>query len=96
MLSLTLARSPNPVGQKVNTDRTAAGAAALSQEFGGHSLARTERIEALDGTPPKRFIITAFDSKEKAHGWFNSPAQKKVNEVRLKKKKSRAFIVEGL
>lgn len=85
----------DPAGQKANTDRSAAAVAALSREFGGRSLARTEKIEALDGTPPKRFIITAFDSMEKARGWYNSPAQREVNAVRTRTTKSRAFIVEG-
>jgi uncharacterized protein (DUF1330 family) len=84
------------VGQKTNTDRPDAVRGALLQEFGGRTVARTEKIEALDGTPPKRFIMTAFDSKVKAHGWLSSPGQKKVNEVRFKTTKSRSFIVEGL
>jgi uncharacterized protein (DUF1330 family) len=86
----------DPVGQRANADRPEAGRVGVLQEFGGRTLARTEKIESLDGTPPKRFIINAFDSREKARAWFNSPAQKKVNEVRFKTTKSRAFIVEGL
>lgn len=39
--------------------------------------------------------MSAFDSKEKARGWYNSPTQREVNAVRLKTTKSRAFIVEG-
>ncbi len=33
---------------------------------GGHLIARTENIVALDGTPPKRFVIIGFDGMDKA------------------------------
>jgi len=33
--------------------------------FDGHFLTRTEKITALDGTPPKRFVIIGFESVEK-------------------------------
>ena len=83
-------------GYKTIGGRTAAGAAAVFKEFGGQSIARTDNITALDGAAPKRFIITRFDSVEKAKGFYNSPQQKKVNEIRMKSTKSRSFIVEGL
>src|SRR5260221_13366221 len=37
--------------------------------FGGRYLIRTEKITALDGTAPKRFVGIAFDSVEKAKAW---------------------------
>jgi uncharacterized protein (DUF1330 family) len=46
--------------------------------FGGKFAVRTENITALDGTPPKRFVVIAFDSVEKAKAWDSSPAQKEV------------------
>jgi uncharacterized protein (DUF1330 family) len=60
----------------------------------GHYLARTENITALDGTPPKRFVIIAFDSVEKAKAY--SADTKETNAMRVKTTKSRAFIVEGM
>ncbi len=86
----------NPEADKTNTRRTTESAAALLKDFGGRYLARTTKITALDGTAPKRFIFIAFDSTEKAKGWYNSADQKKVNEIRFKSTKSRAFIVEGM
>ncbi len=83
-------------GYKTVGGRTAAGAAAAFREFGGQSIARTDNITALEGTAPKRFIITRFDSVEKAKQFYNSPQQKKVNEIRMKTTKSRSFIVEGM
>jgi uncharacterized protein (DUF1330 family) len=49
--------------------------------FDGHFVTRTEKITALDGTPPKRFVIIGFDSVDKAKAWDASAAQKEVNEV---------------
>jgi uncharacterized protein (DUF1330 family) len=69
---------------------------AVFKEFGGRYLARTQNITALDGTPPKRFIVIAFPSVENAQTWNSSAAQKEVNAIRAKTTKSRSFIVEGM
>jgi uncharacterized protein (DUF1330 family) len=66
------------------------------QPNGGRYITRTDKITALDGTPPKRFVVIAFDGAEKAQAWNNSPAQKHVNAVRVKTTKSRVFLVEGI
>jgi uncharacterized protein (DUF1330 family) len=63
--------------------------------FGGQFVARTEKITALDGAAPNRFVVIGFDSVEKAKAWNDSPAQKEVNDIRLKSTKSRSFIVDG-
>ena len=83
-------------GQEANKGRSMASVQAAIKKFGGRYLARTEKITALDGTPPKRIIIWSFASPEKAQAFWNSPEQKKVNEIRMNTTKSRAFIVEGL
>jgi uncharacterized protein (DUF1330 family) len=66
--------------------------------FDGHFLTRTEKITALDGTPPKRFVIIGFESVDKAKAWDASAAQKEVNDLRMKNTNSRSFIVavEGM
>jgi uncharacterized protein (DUF1330 family) len=81
---------------ETNPQRSMASVEAAIKEFGGRYLARTEKITALDGTPPKRIIIISFDSPDKAQAFYNSPEQKKVHETRIKNTMSRAFIVEGL
>jgi uncharacterized protein (DUF1330 family) len=63
--------------------------------FGGKFVVRTEKITAIDGTPPKRFVVIGFDSMEKAKAWSASPAQKEIDDMRLKSAKARAFIVDG-
>jgi uncharacterized protein (DUF1330 family) len=67
-----------------------------TQSAGGRFIVRTNSAVALDGPPPNRFIIVAFDDAEKAKAWYGSPAIKEVNATRLKLTKSRAFVVEGL
>ena len=63
--------------------------------FGGQFIVRTENTVAINGTPPKRFVVIAFDSMEKAKAWENSPAQKEIDALRAKSTKSRAFIADG-
>jgi uncharacterized protein (DUF1330 family) len=63
--------------------------------FGGQFVIRTEKITALDGTPPKRFIVIAFDNADKAKAWNDSAAQMEVNDIRIKSTKSRSFIADG-
>jgi uncharacterized protein (DUF1330 family) len=68
--------------------------AALAS-MGGHYLVRTDQVAALDGTPPQRFVIIAFDSMDKAKAWSSSAAQKDVDAIRMKSTKSRQFLVGG-
>ena len=50
--------------------------------FGGQFVVRTENVAALDGTPPKRFVIIAFDSMDKAKAWDKSQCDtQEINEV---------------
>jgi uncharacterized protein (DUF1330 family) len=84
----------NPEGFKAVTTSTAASPARLTA-LGGRYLIRSETTVALDGTPPKRFVLLAFDSKEKAQAWYDAPDIKEINAIRAKTTKSNAFIVEG-
>ena len=64
--------------------------------FGGKYVIRTEKIVALDGTAPKRFVVIAFDSAEKAKAWKASASAKEVDAIRYKTTKSSQFLVEGM
>jgi uncharacterized protein (DUF1330 family) len=66
-----------------------------SEAFGGKYIVRTSKITALDGTPPQRFVVIAFDSVENAKAWDSSALQKEVNDLRKKSTKSRVFIADG-
>jgi uncharacterized protein (DUF1330 family) len=67
---------------------------ATVDPFNGKFLTRTEKITAIDGTPPKRFVIIGFDSVERAKAWDTSAAQKEADSRRQKFTRSRSFIVE--
>jgi uncharacterized protein (DUF1330 family) len=70
-------------------------AGKANDQFGGKFIVRTENIAALDGTPPKRFVVIAFDSMDKAKAWDKSSLQGEVNTIRKKSTKSRTFLVDG-
>jgi len=82
-------------GFKVVTQRPTGGT-DVAKELGGHYIARTAKITALDGTAPERFIAYAFDSVERAQAFNNSPYMKDVNAIRGKTTQARSFIVEGM
>jgi uncharacterized protein (DUF1330 family) len=68
--------------------RECARAAAVFKQLGGKYLVRTLEITAIDGATPKRFVIIAFDSAEKAKAWNVSDDQvaciRRTRHVRLR------------
>jgi uncharacterized protein (DUF1330 family) len=64
--------------------------------FGGRYVIRPEKITPLDGTAPKRYVVIAFDSMEKAMAWKASASSKEVDVIRDGTTKSTQFLVEGL
>ncbi len=70
-------------------------AAEQLKAAGGHYVIRSQKFTSIDGTPPERLVIIAFDSVEKAKAFLDTPAQKEVNAVRRKTTNSLQFIVEG-
>jgi uncharacterized protein (DUF1330 family) len=70
---------------------------ATMQPFGGKYLIRGGKIVTLEGEAPGRFIVTAFDSMEKAQAWRDSAAWKALIPLRDKGTKVRGdYIVEGV
>jgi len=69
---------------------------AAMKAQGGHYVIRTQNFTKLDGTPPQRLIVIAFDSVEKAQAWENSPPVKDVTAARMKATQSLSFIAEGM
>jgi uncharacterized protein (DUF1330 family) len=84
----------DPEAWKAVTQRPTASTETVKQ--GGRYITRTDKITALDGAPPNRMVIIAFDSVEKAQAWYNSPGQHEINATRAKATTSRSFIVEGM
>jgi uncharacterized protein (DUF1330 family) len=62
---------------------------------GGHFVIRTQKFTTVDGNPPERLVIIAFDSVEKAQAYEESQAVKEVTAARMKSTNSLSFIVEG-
>jgi uncharacterized protein (DUF1330 family) len=73
-----------------------ANAAAELAAAGGHYVIRGQKIIAVDGKPPERLIVIAFDSVEKAQAYLDTPGQKEVNAARAKMTNSLEFIIEGV
>ncbi|MFZ0819238.1 MAG: DUF1330 domain-containing protein [Candidatus Acidiferrales bacterium] len=64
--------------------------------FNHHFIVRSGRTQALEGEPPKGFVVLAFDSAEKAREWYDSPAYQAIKPLRQSSTKGRFFIVEGV
>jgi len=69
--------------------------AGTLQPYGGRLLT-SGKLTALEGNVPQRFVIFAFDSVEKARGWYDSPAYQPLVAIRQKTATSTLFIAEGL
>jgi uncharacterized protein (DUF1330 family) len=65
--------------------------------FDGRYVVRGGKTQALEGEPPKGFIVViGFDSAEKARAWYDSPAYAAIRPFRQSSTKSRIFIAEGV
>jgi uncharacterized protein (DUF1330 family) len=64
--------------------------------FNGQYLVRGGKTQAVEGDPPKRFVVIAFDSVDKARAWEDSPAYEAIKPIRHASAKSRVFIAEGV
>ena len=93
-LVVDMSEISDPEPLKVITQR-AIGTPSLPQ-FGGRYVMRTDKFIALEGTPPARFVVLAFDNAERATAFNNSPSQQETAAIRHKTSKSRVFLVEGM
>jgi uncharacterized protein (DUF1330 family) len=64
--------------------------------FGGHYLVRGGKTQTIEGEAPKRIVVIAFGSAEKARAWEDSPAYGAIKPIRHNSAKSRIYIVEGI
>src|SRR5882672_8033791 len=64
--------------------------------FNGRYIIRGGKTLSLEGDAPKRFVVIAFDSVEKAKAWEDSPAYEAIKPIRHSSAKSRVFIAEGV
>jgi uncharacterized protein (DUF1330 family) len=62
-----------------------------------HFVVRGGKTESLDGdAPPKGIVVIAFDSSERAHACYDSPAYAAIRPIRQAAVMGRMFIVEGV
>ena len=71
-------------------------AQASIKSSGGRFLIAGQNIKSLEGTPPRRVIVTAWESFEKVDAWFNSPGFRELRTVGDKYAQFRLYVVEGL
>jgi uncharacterized protein (DUF1330 family) len=71
-------------------------AQASIKSSGGRFLVAGQNIKAFEGAPPRRVIVTAWESVGKVEEWFNSPAFKEIRTIGDKYAKFRLYTVEGL
>ena len=68
--------------------------AGTLEPYGGRFLT-SGKLTALEGNVPQRFVIIAFDSVEKARGWYDLPAYQQIVPIRQNTARSTLFIAEG-
>jgi uncharacterized protein (DUF1330 family) len=64
--------------------------------FGGRYVVRGGSTQALIGDAPKRIVVLAFESMERAQAWYASSAYEALKPLRNKAGDARIFIVEGV
>jgi len=64
--------------------------------IGGAAGTGAKPIATFDGEPPKRFVVTVWDSLEKAKAWRANPDYIEARKTGEKYAKFRAFAIEGL
>ena len=82
----------DPDGYKTYQD----GVSSVLAASGGRFVVRGGKTVALDGAPPNRIVVIAFDSIEKAQAFRNSTVYKEFVPIRDKSSKFRLFAAEGV
>ena len=90
-------KDPTKTEDPAAARRYADGAPKSLIPFGGQYVVRGGAVQTVEGEAPKGYIvIIAFDSMEKARGWYYSPAYEAIKPIRQSSMKSRILIVEGV
>jgi uncharacterized protein (DUF1330 family) len=71
----------------------AAGGRQLA--IGGSGGAGATPVTTLEGTPPKRIVIQAWDSLDQIKAWFNSATYTEARKIGNKYATFRRFAIEG-
>ena len=69
----------------------------LIEKFGGRVIARTEAATALEGVPPKHFVVIQFGSMDAAKRFYHSEEYREPLQRRLAgMARGRVFLAEGV
>jgi uncharacterized protein (DUF1330 family) len=63
--------------------------------IGGAGATGAKAVNAIEGEPPKRVVIMAWDSMEQIHAWWTNPEYIPLRKVGDKYARFRSFSVEG-
>jgi uncharacterized protein (DUF1330 family) len=84
---------PNPNAMMEYADK----APGMIAAYGGRYVVRGGKAEVLEGEAPNGLIVViAFDSREKALRWYDSPEYKAIRPIRQRATKSRLILAEGV
>lgn len=90
-------KDPTKVQDPVAFRRYAEEAPKTLAAFQAQYLVRGGQVQTVEGEAPKGgIVVIAFDSLEKARGWYYSPAYEAVKPIRQNSTKSRILIAEGI
>ena len=73
-----------------------AGVGPTLAAAGAHTLVSGGKTDPIDGAPPKRIAVIAFDSAAAARAWHDGPSRMALEPLQNKAMNERAFIVEGV
>lgn len=63
--------------------------------IGGAGGAGARSLTAIEGTPPKRVVIQAWDSMDALMKWYNGAEYQEARKIGLKYATFRRFAIEG-
>ena len=92
-------KDPNKAGDPTAMKKYAEEVPKTLAAFGAQYevTSPSNKVQTLEGEAPKGFItILAFDSIDKARGWYYSPAYEALKPLRENTSKSRLLLVEGV
>jgi uncharacterized protein (DUF1330 family) len=87
------AKPPDPAAARRYAEEAPKSLAAFEARY----LVAGGKVQAVEGEAPRGYIVViGFDSLEKAHAWYDSPAYAAIRPIRQNSTKSRILIVEGI
>jgi uncharacterized protein (DUF1330 family) len=90
-------KGPTKIEDPAAARKYAEGAPKSLIPFNGQYVVRGGAVQTVEGDAPKGYIVViAFDSMEKARGWYYSPTYEAIKPIRQSSTKSRILIVEGV